>query len=1319
MSYDRTIRKSLRHRRAHHQFLNPHLHLESLENRLLLSTFVVTNTLDAGVGSLRQAIIDANANIGPDVISFDIPTSDSGFIDTDSAVTGGDASADAFQIDLLSALPALSDVAGGVRIDGTTQTSSTGDTNALGPEVILNGLSAGPGVSGLTISSDGNEVHGLVIRSFSLHGVAINGGAQNNWLAGNHIGIDASGTLDQGNTSDGVNISASSNNNRIGTNADGTNDAAERNVISGNNSNGVEINGSDQNIITGNLIGMRATGLVRNANTSDGVLINDGSSNVIGGSSATERNIISGNFGTGVRINGFSADANVVQGNFIGTNITGTSGVSNGNGVTISGGDQNLIGGLGAGEGNVISGNTGSFGTGVGVEISGNSSGSLGNGNKVIGNLIGTDVTGTSPIPNTNRGVALTFFATFNTVQGNVISGNGDFGVDFGGAPTNNLVTQNLIGTDISGLVSLANASAGVAFTTRGSTPAGSNNTVHDNTISGNTTQGLLIGGNDNTITANRIGVGSDGVTPVGNGSEGVRVTNGVDNTIGGINPTDGNTVANNGGTGLQVQIFSGVRNAFLSNSVTNNAGFGIDLSVDGPTANDPGDGDIGANNLQNHPILTAASIGATTTTVSGSLNSLANETFTLQFFANSSEDSPGIAEAQVLLGSIDVVTDALGNASFSAVLGTLAAPGDYITSTATLAETDSFSTIIGHGDTSELSPTVQIPPNTPPVVDIGGPYAVNEESSVLLDASGTTDAQQAGNTLVYEWDLDGDGNFDDAVGITTTFSAVGLDGPTVVNVSVRATDDGGLVGTGTTTVSVLNVDPTADAGGTYSVDEGGSVSLSASGSDIAGVNDPLTFEWDFDNDGNFDDAVGTSPVFDASTLDGDATITVHLRVTDGDGGSATDSASIEILNVAPTADAGGPYTVDEGGSISLAGIGSDVAGVNDPLTFEWDLDNDGVFDDAVGASPVFDASALDGDTTVTVHLRVTDGDGGLATDSATIDILNVAPTIDVLDGETQAVRGQPLTYNASASDPVDVLTQSWEVTDSSNIVVASGTGGSIDFTPIETGEFTITHTADDGDGGIASESLTLSVTVTLELPDPENPGFQVLRIGGSQSSDIIKVRPGSQDGEVIVKLNELNHGHFRLRDSFGPIIGRIVVYGQDGNDFIRMRHRDADVITQLYGGNGHDYLSGGKGVDFIYGGNGGDLIAGRNGRDILIGGDGYDFILGQRDDDILIGGDYIDANSEAAALALLAAWNDANDYLTRISNISMGVGAGGIFKLDSTTVSSDGVRDWLFGLQGLDWFLADDNQDCTDERANEVLTVTDIEFLTGDELLP
>src|SRR5262249_44054601 len=151
--------------------------------------------------------------------------------------------------------------------------------------------------------------------------------------------------------------------------------------------------------------------------------------NTVGGTTTADRNVISGNTGTGVQISGNAADNNVVSGNFIGTNVAGTAAIANGLGVSIdSSADTNTVGGTAMGAGNIISGNSSD-----GVRIDG-----AGTGNKVQGNFIGTDVNGTADLGNTKHGVdvidtdQVTIGGTV-TNAGNVISGNDGNGVEISG----------------------------------------------------------------------------------------------------------------------------------------------------------------------------------------------------------------------------------------------------------------------------------------------------------------------------------------------------------------------------------------------------------------------------------------------------------------------------------------------------------------------------------------------------------------------------------------------------------------------------------------------------------------------------------------------------------------------------------------------------------------------------------------------------------------------------------------------------------------------------------------------------------------------
>lgn len=349
---------------------------------------------------------------------------------------------------------------------------------------------------------------------------------------------------------------------------------------------------------------------------------------------------------------------------------------------------------------------------------------------------------------------------------------------------------------------------------------------------------------------------------------------------------------------------------------------------------------------------------------------------------------------------------------------------------------------------------------NAPPIADAGGPYSGLEGESVPLDASGSSDP---GNDIVsYEWDLDNDGEFDDDTGVNVPFSRT-EDG--VYPVAVRVTDDDGDFDTDSTTVTVGNAPPVADAGGPYSMVEGGSVVLDASGSTDPG-NDIVLYEWDLDDDGAFDDAAGINVSF--TTLE-DGVYPVSVRVTDDDGASDTDSTTVTVNNAPPTADAGGPYTMEEGGSVVLDASGSSDPG-NDIVSYEWDLDDDGEYDDASGVTVSF--SAPDNGA-YPVSVRVTDDDGASDTNGAEVTVTNVAPSVDAGPDQTVNV-GETAAFAGSFTDPgsADTHTITWDFGDGDS---ASGT-----LTPSHSyttaGTYTVTLTVEDDDGGSDSDTLTVTV---------------------------------------------------------------------------------------------------------------------------------------------------------------------------------------------------------------------------------------------------
>ncbi|UCG93065.1 MAG: T9SS type A sorting domain-containing protein [candidate division WOR-3 bacterium] len=526
------------------------------------SEYTVTNTSDSGPGSLRQAILYANANPGTDMIIFNIPTTDPGYNHT----TG------AFTIQPLSFLPNITDA---VIIDGYTQPGASYNTNPpnLGTNAVLkielDGTYAGSGGSGITVSSggSGSKVRGLVINRFRYHGIYLGFNSSNNVIEGNFIGTDVTGTIDIGNSGSGIVIFHSSN--LIG----GMSESA-RNIISGNSS-GVDINGSvaTGNLVQGNLIGTDADGTDILYGTV-GVRIYEGASNNI-----IINNIISGHNSWGIDIEGSGTTGNKVKGNLIGTDVSGTIALGNGNGIRIFQASNNTIGGIISEARNIISGNN---------------------------------------------------FNAYST------------GIEIQNGADNNIVQGNFIGTDING-----------------------------NAL-GNASHGIFIGANANN---NDIGFN--------------------------------NTIAYNIGDG--VFVISGTGNAILSNSIFANAGLGIDLGSSGVTPNDVGDGDGGANNQQNFPVLNSATAGGGNITIDGTLNSTPNSSFRLEFFANSASDPSGHGEGEIFLGSAIETTNGSGNVSFAVTTPVEVPPGQFISATATDPD----------NNTSEFSECIAVVGIIPATVDV------------------------------------------------------------------------------------------------------------------------------------------------------------------------------------------------------------------------------------------------------------------------------------------------------------------------------------------------------------------------------------------------------------------------------------------------------------------------------------------------------------------------------------------------------------------------------------------------------------------------
>ena len=390
-----------------------------------------------------------------------------------------------------------------------------------------------------------------------------------------------------------------------------------------------------------------------------------------------------------------NSDADVIQGNLFGTDSSGTMAVGSPGFQQPVGlnGDNAVFGGSSAGARNVVSGNERTHGVAV------SASGVL-----IQGNYVGTDSGGTAALGNNGTGILTQFGADDVTIggtapgAGNVVSANLRGGISVGGAGA--AVQGNLVGTDAAGTSALGNTDFGVAVAvfdvTVGGDVLGAGNVIVDTRLDVNDLfgDGVWLSGpsaHDVFVQGNQIGVTWDSV-PLGNAGSGVRIWNGAaSNLIGGA--FGENEIAHNGGAGVLLEGGAGSGNLVLENLIYDNALLGIDISFtfepDGPNNNDPGDGDGGANNRQNHPLITF--VDPATGDIDGFLNSTAQRDFRIELFANQACYPSGCGEGVLFLDSTVTSTNPQGDGAFSFSIPGITNPS--VTATDILT-----------GDTSEFS---------------------------------------------------------------------------------------------------------------------------------------------------------------------------------------------------------------------------------------------------------------------------------------------------------------------------------------------------------------------------------------------------------------------------------------------------------------------------------------------------------------------------------------------------------------------------------------------------------------------------------------
>ncbi|HVR49278.1 MAG TPA: DUF4347 domain-containing protein, partial [Pseudorhodoferax sp.] len=436
----------------------------------------------------------------------------------------------------------------------------------------------------------------------------------------------------------------------------------------------------------------------------DGLRLNAGS----GGS--TIRGLVIQNYGAGADTSAIrimtGSDGNTIAGNYLGA--IGAAGeqvvgmASGDDGIWIQS-SNNTIGGSTAADRNVIGLDGRSDITTYGILVT------VGNGNQILGNYVGVNASGTTGFTGVQSGIWVNSANAANTrIENNLVSGAGDIGVGINTSGAGTQVLNNRIGINAAGtgLISTTATSAIVVYAS-GSGMVVSGNWIGSTLLSGITVQS---GTSGITMQGNRMGTDLAGTANWGGQQSGIRVS-GDNHLIGGTTPGQGNTIAyaSQQGTGADaISVLAGTGHAILGNSIygtrVTSGALGIDLGQNGVTANDTGDADTGANNLQNYPVLALARTnGSGSFEITGSINSTANTYLRIELFANTSTSADGYGEGQTWLGFVNVLTDGAGNASFSTTLGATVAVGAYISATATKS-------VAGYGsfsDTSEFARSV------------------------------------------------------------------------------------------------------------------------------------------------------------------------------------------------------------------------------------------------------------------------------------------------------------------------------------------------------------------------------------------------------------------------------------------------------------------------------------------------------------------------------------------------------------------------------------------------------------------------------------
>jgi hypothetical protein len=387
-------------------------------------------------------------------------------------------------------------------------------------------------------------------------------------------------------------------------------------------------------------------------------------------------------------------------------------------------------------------------------------------------------------------------------------------------------------------------------------------------------------------------------------------------------------------------------------------------------------------------------------------------------------------------------------------------------------------------GRSSTDTASITVTNLNPTIVSVTGTAAINEGAGTLLTIT-ATDPAGVNDPLSYSFDCQNDGTYEIVPQASNQATCTYGDNGTFT-VNVQVTDGDGGEDTDTSfVVIVTNVAPTiVSVTGTAAINEGAGTLLTVTATDPAGVNDPLSYSFDCQNDGTYE-IVPQASNQATCTYGDNGTFTVNVQVTDGDGGTDTDTSFVvTVTNVAPVISMvanNGP--VNEGSPVMVTVTASDAAGANDPLTYQFDCNNDGTYDlsqsSNIGNCTIYDQGVHP------VVVRVNDGDGGVDTETTSVTVANVAPTIVSVTTNSPVPPINPVTITITATDPAgtsDPLVYSFDCNNDSVYEVGpqSSNIGQCPILPV--GAYVIQFKVDDQDGGVVINSTMVVVNWAQKL---------------------------------------------------------------------------------------------------------------------------------------------------------------------------------------------------------------------------------------------